>query len=361
MSQELLNIITELSHEFGTDQFVRGGGGNTSVKTADTLWVKPSGTTLAGMKPETFVAMNRAKINELYGVESPSEASAREELVKNMMAAAVLPDSSGRPSVEAPLHNTFEAVYVVHTHPASVNGMTCANKGAETCARLFPEALWVPYTDPGYTLCMKVRDDIAEYVKAKGAEPQLVFMENHGVFVAADTPEGIREIYAKMVSTLEKAYQEAGVSMELEIGFEPDPQMVEDVTNQLRQTVGEPDAAYVTASGNFEVAQGPISPDHIVYSKSYPLVGEPTQGAVDAFKADNGYSPRVVATSSCVFGLGTTEKNARLALEFAQDGSLVMQLAEAFGGIQFMTDRARDFIDNWEVEAYRRKQAESEG
>ena len=92
-----LETIVALSHEFGTDDYVKGGGGNTSVKNADTLWVKPSGTTLSGLTTETFVAMNRDKINTLYGVESPTEPAAREELVKNLMGAAVENDA-GRPS-----------------------------------------------------------------------------------------------------------------------------------------------------------------------------------------------------------------------------------------------------------------------
>lgn len=45
-----LKTITELSHEFGSDDFVKGGGGNTSCKTTETLWVKPSGTTLGGLQ-----------------------------------------------------------------------------------------------------------------------------------------------------------------------------------------------------------------------------------------------------------------------------------------------------------------------
>ena len=53
-----LETIVELSHEFGADDYVKGGGGNTSVKNGTTLWVKPSGTTLGGLTTETFVAMN---------------------------------------------------------------------------------------------------------------------------------------------------------------------------------------------------------------------------------------------------------------------------------------------------------------
>lgn len=43
-----LQTITALSHEFGTADYVKGGGGNTSCKDETTLWVKPSGTTLGG-------------------------------------------------------------------------------------------------------------------------------------------------------------------------------------------------------------------------------------------------------------------------------------------------------------------------
>jgi ribulose-5-phosphate 4-epimerase/fuculose-1-phosphate aldolase len=81
----ILETITALSHEFGTSDYVRGGGGNTSCKDEHTLWVKPSGTTLSGLTPETFVAMDRAKLAELYGIEPPTDPSGRETLVKDVM------------------------------------------------------------------------------------------------------------------------------------------------------------------------------------------------------------------------------------------------------------------------------------
>jgi hypothetical protein len=58
-----------------------------------------------------------------------------------------------------------------------------------------------------------------------------------------------------------------------------------------------------------------------------------------------------------VFGVGPARAVAELALELALDGALVAQLARAFGGVRFMSDRARDFIESWEVEAYRRNLA----
>ncbi len=352
----LLDTITALSHEFGTAEFVKAGGGNTSCKTADTLWVKPSGTTLAGLKPDTFVAMDRAALSELYAAATPEEPAAREELVKNMMAAAVKPETPGRASVEAPLHDSISATFVVHTHPAAVNGLTCAVGGRAAAARLFPDALWVPYVDPGYTLCMVVRQAIQSYRAEHGREPSLLFLENHGVFVAGDTAEEIRSVYGRVMETLRQAYAACGVSSEVPVAAAPVDEAVTAWRQALAQGLGA-DGAAVAVSGRFDAASGPVSPDHIVYSKSYPFEGVLTPENLESVRAVRGYAPRVVVTNDAVLGVGANEKTARLALELALDGALVKQLARAFGGLQYLSDVSRGFIENWEVESYRAKQA----
>jgi len=346
-----LQTIVELSHEFGSEDYVKGGGGNTSVKNETTLWVKPSGTTLSGLTEETFVAMNRVKINELYAVETPAEAAAREELVKNLMAEAVENDA-GRPSVEAPLHNVFDAIFVVHTHPALVNGLTCAKDGKANCERLFPDALWVEYIDPGYTLCMEVRERIEGYKAANDKEPALLVLQNHGIFIAADTANEIRALYGRVMDALKAEYSTAGISQTQEVAETPEAAETEE---QVKAVFGA-DAAFVASSGMFPVAPGPITPDHLVYSKAFPFTAELTDEAVAQYKADRGYAPKVVVAGDRVYGIGNSQKNADLALELAQDGAFVMQLTEAFGGINYMTDAHREFIENWEVESYRQKQ-----
>ena len=351
----ILETITELSHEFGTVEYVKAGGGNTSCKTADTLWVKPSGTTLAGLKPETFVAMDRAVLSRLFAAATPSEPAAREELVKNMMAAAVKPETPGRASVEAPLHDSISATYVVHTHPAAVNGLTCAVGGCAAVARLFPDALWVPYVDPGYTLCMVVRKAIQAYKTEHGREPALMFLENHGVFVAGDTEAEIRAVYGRVMDVLRREYAARGVPVTVPVCSVPSDAHVTAWGAVLAEGLGA-DGASVAVSGRFDVGGGPISPDHIVYAKSYPFEGVLTADNLRAVKAVRGYAPRVVVTEQAVLGVGSTEKTARLALELALDGALVKQLARAFGGIQYLSDVSRGFIENWEVESYRSKQ-----
>ncbi len=247
----LLEQLTALSHEFGTTDYVRGGGGNTSAKDAETLWVKSSGTTLSTITPQAFVAMNRSRLAELYDVKPPEDSTAREALVKDMMAAAVCPDSSGRPSVEAPLHDSFEARFVVHTHPALVNGMTCSVDGQNVCTKLFSEALWIDYTDPGFTLCITVRREIENYVQQHGRQPDAVFLQNHGLFVAGDTPEQIKSHYARILKTLKQAYRQTGVPMELQPSPVTSDDAFEPVGEILKSTMGT-EAESICPSGPFD-------------------------------------------------------------------------------------------------------------
>jgi rhamnose utilization protein RhaD (predicted bifunctional aldolase and dehydrogenase) len=106
----------------------------------------------------------------------------------------------------------------------------------------------------------------------------------------------------------------------------------------------------------FPVAPGPITPDHLVYSKAFPFTAALTPVEAAEYQDERGYAPKLIVTEDRIYGIGNSQKNADLALELAQDGALVMQLTEAFGGIHYMTDAQREFIENWEVESYRQKQ-----
>lgn len=347
---DLLDRIVALSHLYGTDTYVKGGGGNTSVKNTETLWIKPSGTTLAGLERDSFVPINRKTLASLDPSSLPLDVKEREEVVKNLLLSAVAPGYTGRPSVETMLHDAFQAQFVVHTHPALVNGLTCAVNGEKECARLFPESLWIPYTDPGYILFARVDALIKSYRQSHaGQEPAVIFLENHGVFVAGNTEEEIAAAYQDILGKLTLEFKKAGVSTEMAFLSVP----ADDATAAaLREALG----VEVCACADFAVAEGPLTPDHIVYAKSYPLIGAVTKGSIEAFKAKNGYAPVIARVGGRVYATGASEKRAALAMELAQDGALVLQLTPAFGGARFMSDAARGFIENWEVESYRSAQ-----
>ncbi|NLF23516.1 MAG: class II aldolase, partial [Lentisphaerae bacterium] len=324
-----LETITTLSHAFGADDYVMGGGGNTSCKDDETLWIKPSGTTLSGLTPERFIAMDRRRLATLFTLETPADATAREALVKEVMAGAVRAETPGRASVEAPVHECFRARFVVHTHPTRVNGLVCALGGRETARRLFPDSLWMGYVDPGYTLSQRVREALARHRETHGGrEPRLMWLENHGVFVAGDTDGEIRGTYAEVMGALQAEYRVAGIAETVPSGAAPSAEWVAAATELLRTELGD-EARVVLAAPAVNAAAGPISPDHLVYAKSFSYEGVLAAAALRAFAARRGYWPRVVAAPEGLLACGATPSVAARALEFAQDAARIRHLARA--------------------------------
>lgn len=346
----ILADITALSREFGGDAYVRGGGGNTSCKTESTLYVKPSGTSLPRMTPDSFLPLSRAKLAKLYETKFPVDENAREREVVAFMASTVVEGASGRPSVEAPLHNSFPQRFVVHTHPSLVGGLVCGQDGAAVCARLFPDALWMPPVEPGYTLCMRVREEMRRYEAENGRPASLLFLGNHGVFVAHDEPDGIRELYSRVMTALRQEAESKGVGS---MPGQPAP-APEDaaLVARVRELEGPAAAEYAVAAA-FEVPAGALTPDHIVYCRAAMYRGDGSSESLKRFHAENGYWPRVVSTPDAVYGFGASRKAADLALELAWDGAMVAHFAKAFGGVLYLEPRLVDFIANWEVESYR--------
>ena len=167
--------------------------------------------------------------------------------------------------------------------------------------------------------------------------------------MAADSAEEIRVLDAGVMEALRLEYEKAGVTNTLEIA---DAAATPQTEERIRQLFGA-DAQHVVSCGMFTCVPGPITPDHLVYARAFPFTNELTEEAAEKYKAEHGFAPKVVVAANRVFGIGATRNNAELALELAQDGAQVMQLAKVFGGIDYMTDRAREFIENWEVESYR--------
>ena len=354
LNMELLNVITTLSHEFGAQQFVKAGGGNSSVKTKETLWIKPSGVSLANIKINDFVKVDRNALQQLHNMTPPQNPTLREQEVTKLLKASVI-EGSGRPSVETPLHDAFDQSFVVHTHPPIINGLLCSNQSKGYSNKLFPNALWMPYTDPGFTLSSKTREQMEDWKKAHGAHPSILFIQNHGVFVAANTADDVRSIYKHIFTTLRAVYNEAGI-------------MINDTECQTTQM-----DAKLCGLGNVlkkhefgiaiprpaHIAAAPITPDHVVYLKAFPLISNSTEIKIDdinRYEQKFGYSPKVIITPAHLIAVGESEVNAKMILDIALDAAEVTRYAQAFGGICELNEESWQFIEHWEAENYRRKQ-----
>jgi NAD(P)-dependent dehydrogenase (short-subunit alcohol dehydrogenase family)/rhamnose utilization protein RhaD (predicted bifunctional aldolase and dehydrogenase) len=356
---EALKALATVSRDYAKrGGYVFLGGGNTSFKDDTTLYIKPSGVELAGIRAEQFVRMDRTALRELFSGSLPEAVWDREAAVKDIMASAVRPLGSARASVEAPVHEVIDAAFVVHLHPVLVNGMACASGGREACARLFPDALWLNYCNPGATLAFVVKQALEEAKRSSGTQPRVIVLQNHGVFVGADSLADVQSLYTNLTETLLKAYAEAGIPPQLP-QIATDQDILMKCAPPLRTILGDgPARAIISTEAPFAPAEGPLTPDHIVYAKSFPLCSEtPAEPAATAeYEKDHGQTPGIVCVpGKAVFCAGASLKDARARAVAARDAALVQQLTHAFGGPRFLTPEEFGFIENWEVESYRRK------
>ena len=226
--------LVEFSRKYGSDpELVLAGGGNTSMKENGVLYVKGSGCSLSTIEAENFVAMDLEELLKILEKEYPASDREREAMFLADVSAAKLPgEEEKRPSVEALLHALFPQRYVLHLHPALVNGLTCGVDGEKIAKELFPDAIWVNACKPGYTLAKLLSDKI-------NPETDTVLLQNHGVFFASQTPEGLEQLLQGMLSVLK-----AQLPGEL-------PEVLEDVD-----------------------LSKPFTPDHIVYCGVGPTLPE---------------------------------------------------------------------------------------
>jgi len=366
--------LIDMSRIYGADaRYVLAGGGNTSWKSEGAVWVKASGTQLATIDAEGFAGLDCGGLLETLNKEYPADDAAREAAVlKDIMAARLEGQQNKRPSVECVLHALFPYKYVLHVHPALVNGLTCSLDGARHCAELFgEEVLWVPLTKPGYVLSKLCGDMFRDYERENGCYPKVVLLQNHGIFVAADSTEEIDGLVADVMDKLDRKQ-----------GRQPDFSSVEapaaavKVLPALRMLYGGPDClASGRYFGNSEVLEfakdagsmtplmRPFSPDQIVYCKAAPLyiedrkIIEDHAAIKDAFGLyieRNGYAPKIVVVKDVgAFALGKNAKETDAASQVFLDAVKIAVYAGPFGGPLCLPDDFTEFILAWEVESYR--------
>lgn len=350
--KELIQL-QKMSNRYGSDaKYVLAGGGNTSFKTEDTLYVKGSGTSLATIKAEDFVNMDRPALSAMWEKTYPENEAEREKVVLSDMMDARKEGESRRPSVETLLHDLFPQKFVLHVHPSLVNGMTCGVKGKEIAAQLFPESVWVDACRPGYILASLCREKLVAYKNENGKDADLLFLQNHGVFFASDSVDGIDALVSRVMNTLE-AFVEENESKKLD-----------NLANLLREYTGYKFVGFVKGEGvnAFDTDRNSPTPDHIVYCKAnyFPttlnVCPDCLKASLDAFNEKNGYYPRVVTVRGIgAYLLADSEKQLDTVTAIFLDQVAVCEKAEAFGGYFGMSDDLVDFIVNWEVESYRSK------
>jgi rhamnulokinase len=389
---KLLEEAAKLSRRFGLDPgFSRAGGGNASVKTDGVMYIKPSGVALASLTSDALIPLEMEPLLRLLDGASDDGALAGSQTVMAVaMAARLHPTGEQRPSVEVLFHALIPRRFVLHTHPTIVNALCCAREGARIAERLFGDAvLWVPYVNPGLPLARAISGARRAFEESTGEPaPDILLLENHGLIVAADEPSAI---IGASLTVVETVRGHLGARRMPDVRQPPAPRPLQGARAELVNTLGpvlrgslssgsrlkvvtfddSSDAVHLASSaeGRKLVLGGPVTPDQIVYTGSWPLWLDPwsvdseeiveTVGAALLNHLDaRGALPSIVVVDRLgLFAAGETVSQAETARDVYIDAIRIGFGALHLGGVRVLASDERRFIEEWEAEAYRRSVA----
>ncbi|HWC09779.1 MAG TPA: class II aldolase/adducin family protein, partial [Acidimicrobiales bacterium] len=275
------------------------GGGNTSVKSrrptvfgevVDVLFVKGSGADLADIDETGFAALRLDDVARLAELGALSDTDMAEQLLVAALAAG-----GPAPSVEAILHAVLPHKFVDHTHADAVVTLTNTPAAEELLADVYgDDVLVVPYVMPGFQLARVCAERVRD-----GLHPGVVGMVlmNHGIFTWGRTA---KESYESMIGLVTRAEQlvaerRPGPGGPAARNRSPQRTARAELRREVATACGRPVLmashtdeevmAFVTHPELARISQqGPATPDHVIRTKPWPMLGRDVEAYSDAYR-----------------------------------------------------------------------------
>ncbi len=387
---KILSQLIRISNTVGKDaSLIQGGGGNTSVKSADGkyMYIKASGTALKDMSERN--GWRRLRLDSVLSIIKDKSIAqldtySREIEVVNRLLLACDDEGTGsvRPSVETHLH-AFLDKYVIHLHPVAVLAYACARNGQAELEKLFTEErlppLWVRYADPGFMLAKKITRSVAHYQNRFSKKPAILFLEKHGLLISANSPNVALQLVRKVINccasklTQPKAGKIRPVSQEV----------IAAAALCIRRAFFEATGRHATITCFYDDAiaafwrqkdaqkmllPAALTPDELLYANGPAMwVDDCDSKKIAGRLTSQIKKARLPSVAFLVKGVGLlvagTEKIAPTVRDIVESSFLIRTNALRLGGILTLNKSERDFINQWESEAFRKKLAsgQSEG
>jgi rhamnose utilization protein RhaD (predicted bifunctional aldolase and dehydrogenase) len=400
MNQALADLI-KISNITGKDStLIQGGGGNTSVKTADGryMYIKASGTDLKDMdKHAGWCKLQLAPVLAIIKDKSIANLGvhAREtKVVKRLLLACDDKAAPGaRPSIEAHLHAMLGKC-VIHLHPVAVLSFACAKNGKAELEKLFKKIenrkskienslppLWVPYAHPGFTLAKKIAKLNADYQNRFGRKPAVLFLQKHGLLISADSPNAALRLLRSVINRCAGKLKcpKAGKTKP------PNQEIIADVKLCIRRALYEATGRYAVISYFYDdeiaafwrqknvqklLMPPALTPDELLYANGPAMWVQDCNSKKIARRLTRqirkGKNP---PAAFLVKGAGLfiaaadkpvpskVEGIAPAVRDIVKNSFVIRTNASRLGGILTLNKLEQDFINRWEADAFRKKLA----
>jgi ribulose-5-phosphate 4-epimerase/fuculose-1-phosphate aldolase len=198
-SKEFINELIHITSQFvNQPDLIQGPGGNTSVKDeSGKMYIKASGYLFKEMNENSGYSCVRYKeIADFFRYSNVISKAEGETKSLQLITENIESDDSGlkypKPSMETGFHALL-GKYVIHTHSVWTNLINCNKNGIDIIktfeGELRNKIAYIPFVSPGYGLSYLISKEQSASREKSTSEPQIFFLENHGVVVHHDNKE----------------------------------------------------------------------------------------------------------------------------------------------------------------------------
>lgn len=352
-------------------ELVLHGGGNTSVKIDNTLYVKGSGWNLDTIEKGGFSPVNLDVLLEMATRERLSDTQMVVE-----QRAAMSDQSFPNPSIEAILHAIIPYDYVDHTHADAVVTLTNTPNGKTLVQNLYgPNMLIIDYVMPGFELAKHIYE-ITRNIDWNNLTGMILM--HHGVFTFDNDA---RHAYEKMIDivTVAEAYLAEHVTLACgDCEGKGDPSIATAVANEVSKLRGcdlfpllidSPRAQLFSILPNLEslIKKGGLTPEHVIRIKPFPAIiaNDIAEGIAQFATEYKAYfdanassehicldlAPRYAVIKGVgIVVLGKEEKESRIIGDIVKHTITAILSAEQLGGWGSLTLAQMFEMEYWELE-----------
>ncbi len=344
----------------GNSSLVLHGGGNTSVKIDDILYVKGSGWDLATIEKEEFSPVKTIELIKLLSNERLSDS----DMVK-YQKEALIDKNAPNPSIEAILHALIPYKFVDHTHADAMVTISNSNRGEELIEEIYKDYLMVPYIMPGFLLSKMVYNMTEEidWDSIKG-----IILHNHGIFTFANSAKESYDNMIEAVSMAERYIKKSKKKKKhnlTKIKEILSKAKGHDIVMRVNQSAV---ARRFASKEDMELSQkGVLTPEHIIRTKRVPIIFEDDyQKELERYIQDyieyfeeyssgeevmlNPAPNWAVLKDFGTVSFGKDEKEAKIIEDINNHTMKAMIDAKRFGGYRSISKRDSFYMEYWELE-----------
>lgn len=323
------------------EDLVQSCGGNSAYKiSSERMIIKASGYQLADISAASGYAVVNPEVIRRAFLEEADLKSMTEADSRAILEQAFLEGS--RPSIETFLH-AVTGRFSLHTHPVAVNILTSRQGGMDILQEMFPDARMVPYATPGVELAkVYFRQE-----KQQEKEASVVFLQNHGLLVSAETADEVIEKTEQTVSRIEEklALDLSAYHAVTELSYVFGGDIIWRVTDQnvktARRTLGR-------------VWNSAFCPDCVVFlgKQMFDAGNRIDVRELEEFRAVYG-EPTVTAYRDELYIHASSVKKA-LEIQSVLSFSAQVMMENAGQPCSMLSCQEQDFLLGWDAEKYRK-------